>query len=30
MHPLLSILDPREWARIMSLYVDSWWQMGYE
>ncbi|KAJ7842716.1 hypothetical protein B0H14DRAFT_3139816 [Mycena olivaceomarginata] len=30
MHPLLSILDPREWAGIVSSYVDGWWQTGYE
>ncbi|KAJ7319031.1 glycosyl hydrolase family 92-domain-containing protein [Mycena albidolilacea] len=28
-HPLLSILDPREWAGIVSAYVDGWRQTGF-
>ncbi|KAF7369100.1 Glycoside hydrolase family 92 protein [Mycena venus] len=28
-HPLLSILDPREWGGIVSAYVDGWRHTGY-
>ncbi|KAJ7750399.1 glycosyl hydrolase family 92-domain-containing protein [Mycena maculata] len=28
-HPLLSILDPVEWAQIINAYVDGWRHTGY-
>ncbi|KAJ7182732.1 glycosyl hydrolase family 92-domain-containing protein [Mycena crocata] len=28
-HPLLSILDPREWAEIVNAYVDGWRHTGF-
>ncbi|KAJ7176679.1 glycosyl hydrolase family 92-domain-containing protein [Mycena filopes] len=28
-HPLLSIIDPREWSEIVSAYVDGWRNTGF-